>query len=175
MKKYCFLLVAFFICFHSKLAAQLSVPHQFSSVGFPETSPVSFAGSFVFDGTVCFQIADGIKKLLGTNAGFYKTDCDLSQSEKEDCFELTAFPNPVSSNLLISAANLSNLKLIGNIVVVLQLFDISGKPIKEFTTDLNTLNAGYKINMSSFIPGTYTLKVISGNNLTQTLKIIKLN
>lgn len=76
---------------------------------------------------------------------------------------VSAYPNPTTGYLTLSFGefDISNLSY--------QLYDLNGKLLR------NEKPSGYKtqINMSNYVPATYFVKIISGNQSIKTFKIIK--
>jgi hypothetical protein len=85
---------------------------------------------------------------------------------KNEFKSLSVFPNPVDNNLNIQLASESNEKF------DLRLFDIQGRLIENniFSDNSYTLNAN--LDMSSFAPGIYLLKIIQGTKYyTQKINV----
>lgn len=76
---------------------------------------------------------------------------------------MSAYPNPTTSHLILKVDDWSTQKLNYN------LFDMSGKLLKsERISDFETT-----INMNSFRPAMYLIKIVEGSNEVKNFKIIK--
>lgn len=101
-------------------------------------------------------VAQGVQQAfeISTTAGIEETGIQLICS---------VYPNPTVNNLTLNVVNNSN----GNLSY--QLFDLKGKMIEGNTIySENTL-----IDMTTFTPATYFLKVTQNNLEIKTFKIIK--
>ena len=78
------------------------------------------------------------------------------------------YPNPATTfiNVVISSANQQNSSII--------IHDIKGKQVLKQTKVLNTGNNLMNIDITRFAAGTYTLSIITENNIIVTSKFIKL-
>ncbi len=76
---------------------------------------------------------------------------------------LSVYPNPVTDFLYLNVMNFSSQKL------NYHLYDINGSTIemKRIVSDITN------INMRNFTPASYFLKVMDGNEIIKTYKIIK--
>lgn len=76
--------------------------------------------------------------------------------------ELSIYPNPTTDLLFIKNEN-------SEITFHYQLFDITGKTVASSSKMVQ----GDQIDMTSFVSGTYLLRIQTNNNLTKSFKIIK--
>ena len=85
------------------------------------------------------------------------------EEAKDINLSVTAYPNPTTDylTLRIDEFEISNLSF--------QLYDMNGKLLQnEKMTDTET-----QINMSNYVPSTYFVRVINGNQSIKEFKIIK--
>lgn len=89
----------------------------------------------------------------------------IDEVEIED-FDIQIFPNPTPDYVNISINSTKK----QNSHIVLQLFDMNGRLLKEMNK--NKLEQSIRINLQSFERANYFLKIII-NNQTKTYKILK--
>jgi len=114
---------------------------------------VNYITSTGVDGTVAqgvqqayeISVAVGIHENSGINLG------------------LTAFPNPTTNYLTLEIENYASENL------SFQLYDLNGKILKEAEISENATT----IDMVSYYPGSYFLKVLDSQTEVKTFKIIK--
>ena len=95
----------------------------------------------------------------------YKVDIISGINEPTIQLEISAYPNPTTHWMNIQVKNLNNRQL------AFQLFDITGKLIKQsIITQVNTA-----IPMQNLAAATYLLSVSEKNKVVKTFKIIKTN
>ncbi len=105
------------------------------------------------------------KSILGA-AGMYRValpqiSSHVSRESKGAQFEIEAYPNPVDETMQL----LIRSKLTGKLMEVC-LFDVSGKKIKTWELQSNTM---HEIDISEIASGTYFIRLADGS----TKKIIK--
>ena len=85
------------------------------------------------------------------------------EEAKDISLDFSVFPNPATDFIRLKIENykIENLKY--------QLYDINGNLLQNNKVEGNETN----ISMQSFFPATYFLKVIQGNKVIETFKIIK--
>jgi len=76
---------------------------------------------------------------------------------------VTAYPNPVTDNLILEVENVECLTL--NV----QLYDIQGKLLEN----MKILGRQTCMDLSNLVPATYFIKVFQGNSEVKIFKIIK--
>ncbi|WP_051263673.1 GEVED domain-containing protein [Tenacibaculum ovolyticum] len=81
--------------------------------------------------------------------------------------ETTIYPNPVSSELMVT---FSKNTVIKNSNIIIQIVDITGKKIKEKT---NINNQKIKFNLEDIQNGTYILQILNGNKIEYKMFIKK--
>ena len=83
---------------------------------------------------------------------------------------VSAYPNPTTDYLTLKVSNLELPNdITGYSVLSFQLFDISGNLLESEELAGNETS----ISMGNFLPGTYFLKITTGNKGIKTFKIIK--
>lgn len=85
------------------------------------------------------------------------------EEAKDVHLTVSAFPNPVSDQLVLSVENLEPSKL------NFQLFDMQGKLLQSKSLENNKTS----IAMSNFVPSTYFVKIMQNGRELKTFKIIK--
>ncbi len=80
-------------------------------------------------------------------------------------FELTAFPNPATENIVVNffSENVSN--------TIIELIDVQGKIVQHFNEEASSGNHSIELNTASLSAGLYFIKVQSGS-FSKTEKII---
>ena len=84
----------------------------------------------------------------------------------EQLSDITVFPNPASNKTTIELK--SNVKVVS---ARIQIFDVNGKIVVDNPADFGETQKA-EINTSSFIPGTYLVKVFGEQNLIGSKKLI---
>jgi hypothetical protein len=135
------------------------------------THPV-FSGPVLIDGSACFILSNGLKKLELPKEGYFSTACRIVFLS-ESGIRLNAYPNPVISSVTIRSSE--QILSIDKLAIQLYLMDVGGRLIQTFHTDIKNLNIGYQIQMGGYSNGSYLLKVASGASNFQVLPIIKSN
>lgn len=83
-------------------------------------------------------------------------------------FDVTIYPNPAPQTIFVSTpAAYSNLK--GNVQIT--VFDMVGKEVANYTTDVRHLANGYAIDTHNFADGSYQVQVTK-NDFVKTAKIL---
>lgn len=164
------LLMVLFIS--TSIKAQINIPYQIGSIGTMGTANPVFSGPVLIAGAECFLLSNGIKTFELPQIGFFSTACRL-MIMTDPGFRLTAFPNPVISSVTVKTSE--QIKPLNDVIIQLQLLDMSGRLIQTFHTDMKGLNIGYQIPMNAIANGSYFIKVASGSINYQVLSIIKSN
>ncbi|GAL70092.1 T9SS type A sorting domain-containing protein [Jejuia pallidilutea] len=123
-------------------------------------------------GTVSYSIGETLTNL--TTNGSYSLNSGVIQAytisetlnSPEDAMisvSLKAFPNPATDVLVLSATNAMDAPY------TYMLYSLEGKQLLKGQLTANTAH----VNMQSFRPGTYILKINKDNTLIKSFKIIK--
>ena len=150
---------------------QIKNSYNIGSIGMSGSVHPVYSGPVIMDASACFNISNGIKTLAIKQQGVFSSEC-VVLLKNEAGFTLMAYPNPVTASYFfvktkdhIIVANAEDLKL--------ELFNMNGSLIKTFTTSLDQLNAGYRVNMIGISNDVYLLKVMTSKTNIQLIKIIK--
>lgn len=101
------------------------------------------------------SVSQGVQQAIE----IYTLGTDAIPSIKLEC---SIYPNPTADLLFIKNEN-------SDLTFHYQLFDISGKMMAS-SSKMVQLD---QIDMTSFVSGTYLLRIQTNNNLTKSFKIIK--
>lgn len=101
-------------------------------------------------------------KQTDVNGDFHYSQIIPVHSVSDDCIELLAFPNPFSNQLQIYFSN-QNISLIN-------ISDLLGKEIFSVADPETSI---IDFSTGTWSPGMYLISVVTKNNQTKTLKIIK--
>ena len=167
------LVLVIFVCNIQFLNAQFKVAYQIGSIGSMGLKQRVFSGPVSISDSSCFAISNGVNTLKHhTNLSAFRINCELLYVETP-VIDLTPYPNPSSSYVIVkSAVSVPFQKT--NPKVQMDLFDLSGRLIHEYSTGLYDLNNGYQINISNLTKGPYFIRVsIVSVGFVHTVKIIK--
>lgn len=161
--------LAFFVCCN-QTNAQIRNAYQIGSIGTMGSQAPVFSGPVLITGTDCFTISNGVTTFDLPQVGYFSTACKFLIPQAAT-LQVISYPNPVMQAVTIKSAD--QIQANKEITIQMNLMDISGRLIKNYSTDIDALNAGYRIDMSSMANGTYLIKLIIGQNKIQVLTIIK--
>lgn len=117
----------------------------------------------------CFDITNGLSKFTSPKTGVFSIAC--YEAAPKVVLQVHAYPNPVINELTIrSLVNFPDKDFMKYKVVIA---DVSGKVIKQVSTDLARINAGYVVPVRDLPMGYFFVTVYSEKELIQSFKILK--
>jgi uncharacterized protein YjdB len=144
--------------------------YSIGNVGNIGSTSAVYSDPVIIDSSACFALSNGVKKMLAVEKGMFTSNCTVTLNNALE-IKLIGYPNPVVNNLLLKTSD--NILYFNTTNVHLELLDMAGRFIHAYTTDINTLNLGYNINLTDIATGIYVIKVVIGDAKTQFIKIIK--
>ena len=160
----------------SLVRGQINMVYNIGVIGNFDTSS-NFSGPIYFDPDKCIQIHNNsvvsvsthIDSTQFTGQSLFSINCLQLISKAEISF--IGFPNPANAFVIIKTQ--LNTQFLESGPFFISVYDITGRRVANFQTDLNTLNFGFKINTSSFASGMYGIQIFSNSTNAQVLKIFK--
>jgi hypothetical protein len=161
----------FLLVYSLSVQGQINSAYSIGSIGMSGQTSVVFSGPVLIDAEQCFFLSNGVKVMSAPGKGPYNSTCFIVT----DLFsiELTGYPNPVVTDILVRAVD--KVKVMLNSELRVKLFDGNGRVVSTKVVDTNMLNSGFYLSMRNLTTGTYTMQLVSGNTPIGHLKIIKIN
>lgn len=159
----CFMLVT------TGIKSQVNLVYNIGVIGNAGATQQIYSGPVFIDGKQCFEISNGLKTFVQLNNGPFLSNC-LEFLDKTE-IRYRAFPNPTASYVILQTTIYAQFNDGEKFLV--EVSDMLGRVLMSDKTDLNSLNAGYRISTARLSSGTYNIKVVSGSTKMQVVKIIK--
>lgn len=160
------------ICFMfvtTGIKSQINLVYNIGVIGNAGAIQKIYSGPVFIDGEQCFEISNGLKTFVQLNSGPFLNNC-FEFLEKTE-LRYKAFPNPTASYVILQTTVYAQFNDGEKFLV--EVSDMLGRVLMSDKTDLNSLNAGYRISTANLSSGTYNIKIVSGSTKMQVVKIIK--
>jgi hypothetical protein len=132
------------------------------------STDLTYSAPFIVEGSICFDVSNGLRNFLKYNQGDFTLAC--SESQNMDV-QIVAYPNPVIDFLNVKALSKINANIEN--AYYISITDVNGKVLEVVKTDLNGITNGTRIPVMKLLQGNYILSVYSISERLQSIKFIK--
>jgi len=168
-KRYVSLIILFFI--FSNVKAQINMQYVLGVIGDAGSKEQIFSGPIMFEGNRCFLLTNGITNNFSTKSQAFSFNCVVAPVLAS--LDLIVYPNPFKEKVIIKSR--SSFDYSTSVMYNLFLYSPSGVLLKTYTTSIYGLRSGFEISALNQDAGIYYLKIQVGQQLVETLQLIKIH
>jgi len=129
-----------------------------------------FSGPVLLEGGSCFLLSNGVSNYTLNTLNLFSFNCVVAPVLAS--LDLIVYPNPFKEKVVIKSR--SSFDYSTSVMYNLFLYSPSGVLLKSYKTSIYGLRSGFEISALKQDAGIYYLKIQVGQQLVETLQLIKI-